>query len=103
MTAIAVDFVGHDDAEVWVASFQPFDERSTVGGFEWRWTLTEANRAYEEMREELRETHIVRLVRMEVNLGGLQDLISEELMNRVDEMEVEAEPLRQHIPEGGEQ
>lgn len=100
--------------KVYVVSFTPAaEDLSSVGGWEWRYTLKDAEAVYDEMladQEKYSDTHIIRLVEIDVpdqirtvtDPDKRRDVVDFYVEMSVDEFESTLPALRQHVPDGAD-
>lgn len=90
---------------VWIVSFSPFEDRASVGGFEWFLRQEEAERQYAQEVVDNGTTHVVRLVQRDVPTQDAQetradwaDRVTDGIDQDVSHLELEWPALREHVP-----
>lgn len=87
---------------IYVVSFAPATDFNGVGGFEWSTSREDAEKVFERYAAESQEDggHIVRLLEVETDKLGAEDISEWIDAEYLDEIELRLDPIRQFIPEG---
>lgn len=68
---------------VYVVAFNPFDDRASVGGFDWFYSQDSAMNQFHEYCKD--NTHAIRVVSFKTNLSD-RDKITQEIDNCLDDL-----------------
>ena len=83
--------------KLFVISFAPYDDRASVGGFDWYYDQDKALAAFEEEIRANDDTHIVRLIEFN-SISSDKNSITQEIDDNLRQIEGRAIPIRQYIP-----
>ena len=82
---------------LFVVSFAPFQDRASVGGFDWYYNRDTADKAFANEVQQNGNTHDIRMIPFASSLSDPEE-ITHEIGSCILEIEEMMQPLKQHTP-----